>query len=183
MSAWTVPLILQSGLTRLEMLNAMRQGLGRPEPRPELYPVVLGIVAAAGLLILIPHLLHLRRRRAGQDYLARAVRRLGLGRAERRALRRIARRARLAQPVSMLLSPGNLAFALHAAVGDDQGRLRRRAEVIARHVFGVGLPATAVVGLLSDNPPHDPHVPRVADPNRRQDPPAAPAYDDAERLP
>ena len=183
MSAWTVPLILQSGLTRLEMLNAMRQGLGRPDPRPELYPVVLGIVAAAGLLMLIPQLLHLRRRRAGQDYLARAVRRLGLGRAERRALRRIARRARLAQPVSMLLSPGNLAFALHAAVGNDQGRLRRRTEAIARHVFGVGLPATAPVGLSSDNPPHDPHIPRVPDPNRRQDPPAAPAYDDAERLP
>lgn len=183
MSAWTVPLILQSGLTRLEMLNAMRQGLGRPDPRPELYPVVLGIIAAAGLLILIPHLLHLRRRRTGPDYLARAVRRLGLGRAERRALRRIARRARLAQPVSMLLSPGNLAFALHVAVGDDEGRLRRRIETISRRVFGVGLPVMAPVGLSSDNPPNGPHTARMEDPNRPQDPPAAPAYDDAERFP
>lgn len=180
-SPWAIPLLLQSGLSRFEVLNAMREGLDRPQPRPEMYPLVLGIIAVVGLVLLVPHLYQRRHTSAARDYLSGAARRLNLGRTDVRALRRIARRAKLTHPVAMLLSPGNLAFAVRLAMGEGDGRLRRRAEAVSRHVFGVGLPATPG-NIQSDNSDADLSLVQPAESSRQLPPHAAPAAFDAKRF-
>jgi hypothetical protein len=128
-------------VTRHEAMELLRTGFYKELASNELIAYVAGAAALVALVIG-------QRRRPKpvprRDYLAEAVKVLGLTREERSDLLELAGRAHLSQPAAMLLSPANLAFALNRAPMDGPaGPLRNRLDALSRKLFGEGLPGEA----------------------------------------
>lgn len=95
------------------------------------------------------------------DYLTVASDLLGLSEAERRELQKIAKRAKLDEPASMLLSPQNLARAAGGALtGSAAIEARARVEGLAQRLFSEALPEAAQV--THDGNPVEPAPAQVA---------------------
>ena len=78
---------------------------------------------------------------AGTDYLTIAVDLLGLNEHDRRDLKKIAKQARLKEPVAMLLSPMNLARAAGSVSElERDAEFRRRVEQLCLRLFEAPLP-------------------------------------------
>ena len=75
------------------------------------------------------------------DYFALGLEQLALSREEERDLRQIVDLANLTNPASMLLSPANLAHAVHGALAEaDDPPLRSRSDRLCRKLYGEPLP-------------------------------------------
>jgi hypothetical protein len=114
---------------------------------PERVETLVFFSSAAVLVLLLLLLARWSGRRAGgqdgrqPDYLALAVDWLGLDERDRRDLRRIAKRAGVRQPVSMLLSPMNLAHAAAATLEAEKDReFRARIGRLCVRLFDTPLP-------------------------------------------
>jgi hypothetical protein len=142
-------LILAEGqpVTRRAAMEALRKGFNTELASNEMLVYIVGGVALIALVLLLSQIIGQRKRpkpAPRRDYLAEAVKVLGLSREERSDLLELAARARLPQPAAMLLSPANLAFALSRAPTDGPaGPLRNRLDTLARKLFGEGLPGDA----------------------------------------
>ena len=105
---------------------------------------VVGLVAFVLLIILAARFRGREGNRAPArqvDYLTLAVDVLGLSESDRRDLQRIAQRAGLEQPVSILLSPANLAHAAAPTLTvDNDSGLRERVEHLCLKLFDTPLP-------------------------------------------
>lgn len=109
---------------------------------------VAGLVGAIIVLAAVKNLLARAKSGRAKSALSRlgeAARVLGLSGPERADVERVAQRARLPEPVAMLLSPANLAHAYargFAETGEEQNTgLRRRLDALSTRLFGQPLPA------------------------------------------
>lgn len=139
--------LLATDSTR-EDLEKLRAGfLARPSGSEQLYfwGWVLAFVAFVALAVVIARLANRRKvamtRVKKVDYLTAAVDVLGISETDRRTLLRVAARAHLEQPASMLLSPMNMARAL--ALAGKSGRVPNAEDTFKRlcqRLFGAPLP-------------------------------------------
>ena len=101
----------------------------------------IGVIALLLVVLQVLTRSHEPRQPQRQTHLKRAVRAVGLRRAERRLVRRLAEQGELAEPVAMLLAPGCLADALRrATVGAPDADLEAATGDLCRHLFDVPLP-------------------------------------------
>ncbi len=143
-----LPLLGQTGsVSRREMMEHLREGFNSELASNELFVHMIGGVALIALLLLVWQFFG---RRKGpkptprRDFLAEAMKAIGLTRDERADLFQLAARAQLQQPAAMLLSPGNLAYALSRAPAEGpEGPFRQRLDALSRKLFGEGLPGDA----------------------------------------
>ena len=145
-ASWIAWLSLAS-LDQTSRLAAMREGLN--EPRYDSSRVVVLAAAILFACVLVGGVWQVyqwgRRRSASRDsQLRRAARILGLTRSEFRLVRQVSRAAKISHPVSVLLSPANLAHAAHAAqtMRADPG-LQRRMSRLAMKLYSRDLPEVA----------------------------------------
>lgn len=132
-----------------EDLEKLREGfLSRPSGGEQLYfwAWVLGFLGCVGAAVLIARLMNRKkttvRRIKRVDYLTVAVDVLGISETDRRTLIRIASRAGLEQPASMLLSPMNLARAVALATKSAKvPHAEETAQRLCKRLFGASLPA------------------------------------------
>ncbi len=126
-------------------MEALRKGFARQASDSNVPAVLLTLLGLCVLVVVLDQIYRLlqpRRRSRRVDYLARAADVAGLSGWQVRDLRWVAGRAGLSCPAAMLLSPANLACAVHAALrGDPRPALRRRLERLSLDLFGVSLPA------------------------------------------
>ena len=144
MSGPGAELVRTALLAQQEILDGMRSGLRTGPATDELLMVAAGGLALLTLL-LVAHRYYRReeagRRAAHRNPLAEAIGVLALTRAEAADLARLASRARLPQPVAMLLSPANLAYAYERGFADaDDLELRRRLDALCLKLFDHPLP-------------------------------------------
>lgn len=136
--------LLAQGLSREDKLHAIERGL-RTGPSGDSF-IWLGaaVLALVTLLLMVWRIFGREGRdklRAGPDMLALALDKLGLKGAERELLKTVARRANLAEPAAMIMSPANLKYALTLALsGGGDPAWRRQVERLSRQLFGEGLP-------------------------------------------
>jgi len=127
-----------------DLLKAVRDGLNSEPRTGETLAVVAGAAALIGLIAVgARHLNPEGRRKVRRqvDVLSRAGELLGLTVQERADLRRIAERASLSEPGSMLLSPANLAHAAaRAALRVRDQELQRSLDAVCLKLFDVPLP-------------------------------------------
>lgn len=103
--------------------------------------IVAGFLVALGLLARFVGRKQRNKPPPKVDYLAKAVDLLGLSELERADLRHVARYDQIDPPATMLLSPANLAWAVHHALrrGETLER-RKRLEQLSLKLFGAPLP-------------------------------------------
>ena len=133
-----------ASLDRTSRLDAMRKGFGEQSSDHTQVIVVLLSVGALLTITLIVALVVQRSRARCQrraKYLRHAIRLLALNSAQARDVYVIANRAGLPRPTAMLLSPANLAHAVHhALLRKDNPRLRERLNRLSMSLFGCELP-------------------------------------------
>ena len=134
---------MSTALGQQEIIDALRGGLKHEVATGQVLMFVLGAILLVILLVAAKRLFSREDRKPEVriDYLAEAIAILDLTRSEREDVRRLAARARLPQPVSMLLSPANLAYGLARAFPDGGGAsMRERIEALCMKLFGCPLP-------------------------------------------
>jgi hypothetical protein len=142
MNAWIV--ILATGghgrVTGFTRLKAMQQGFEQQTDYTTMFAWILVLLGLIGLAIVLTQVANREPatpKNPQERYFEKAMRMLQLSRREIRILRQIARRAGLAQPAVMLLTPLNLQTAIDAAMlPSEQPRLRQEAEALGRRLFG-----------------------------------------------
>ena len=132
---WSCPLLAQE-----EILEAIRRGLNAEQTIKPWLMLLLGAVGLLGLLLLARRYMNRDdqpKHEPARDYLSEAFAVLDLDHAQREDLRRLAIRARLSEPVAILLSPANLAHALDRVLdGQDDPALRQRYNALSIELFG-----------------------------------------------
>ena len=127
-----------------EILQGIRRGLNAEPAAGPWLALLIGALCLLALLVLAKKIHgreRLPNRQPQRDYLAEALKVLGLDQAERDELVRLARRAHLAQPAAILLSPGNLAAALERSPGGGgDAATRQRVNALSVKLFGQPLP-------------------------------------------
>jgi hypothetical protein len=123
-----------------EQMERLGSGFRSAPANNDLFAAVVGTVALLAVVALVLYFLGRRRRhkiKPRPNYLAEAGRILGLTREERSSLKRLAARAQLPYAAAMLLSPANLAHALHRnAPGAGDVLLQSRVEALSLRLFG-----------------------------------------------
>ncbi len=139
------PMLILADLTLSERLDAMQGGFqwNTAEVRTFVAATFV-VVGIGGLLAMLVQMLQ-RDRRGGTGargtYLRQAISVLALSRSEADDLHLIASRSKLPHPVTMLLTPANMAAALDAAMHvRHDAALRKRMERLGEKLFGVKLP-------------------------------------------
>jgi hypothetical protein len=143
MSVPTIFAVRNGPLVGHPVLESIRDTLSAGPERTELTVFLVGLAAFLLLILLAARFWGRERRPAPErrvDYLTLAVDLLGLSEADRRDLQRIARRAGLAHPAAMLLSPANLARAAAALRAENDEELRARIEHLSLRLFDAPLP-------------------------------------------
>ena len=140
--------LLLTPITALPTAADRWQGLRSGVQQPPNYSAVIWV--AGGLLLLLIGLLVARRfmdrergskTDRGPDLLNLAMNTLGLTIAERRLIAQLIEKARPIEPAAILLTPANLALAVHAAAGpEDYAALRNDANRLCQRVFSIDLP-------------------------------------------
>jgi len=134
-------------LADIDLLHSIRDGMNTGPQGAHIAVFVVGALILCGLLILFYRYWSPETRsatRPGADYLKIACELLELSDQEQRDVRRIARLAGLSQPVALLLSPTNLAWATDRALArTSEPDLRRRMDRLSRKLFESRLPALA----------------------------------------
>ena len=139
---WSCPVVAQE-----EILEAIRRGLNTKPAIEQWLMLLLGAVCVVGLLFLARRYMNRDdqpKHEPARDYLSEAFTVLDLNHTQREDLRRLATRARLFEPVAILLSPANLAHALDRILdGQDDPALRQRYDTLSIELFGKPLPKPA----------------------------------------
>lgn len=128
---------------RTERLRQIGEGMQQGSSLSSFLMLLVGLVAFVALLMLARKYFGDEQspRDASPDFLHLACRELGLTDRERLALRELARRAGAREPAAMLLSPRNLAQALHkAGVRGENSTLPTAVSAICTKLFGTPLP-------------------------------------------
>ncbi|MBU0639793.1 MAG: hypothetical protein KKB50_13075 [Planctomycetes bacterium] len=144
MSSWVSVGQLAVILASNPLLRAIQTRLRSGPAVEQLLVLLLGSTALLGALLLAYRFLNNERRKptvVREDYLTRALDTLGLAADERALIKSIARQVRSPFPESMLLSPGNLAYAAQHALRDEEfRRAYRKLNRLCVRLFGDPLP-------------------------------------------
>jgi hypothetical protein len=131
-------------LAQEDQIEDLRRGFTEEVASRELQALVLAVAGSFALVLLLRRCLRRSReprRVVRPDYLAQAADLLGLSADERRLVQRLAARARLAEPVALLLSPRNLAHALSGGSGQHADpQLYAQVDALCQRVFHEPLP-------------------------------------------
>lgn len=138
-----------------ELVRAIRDELNSPnELRETLYLLVIVVIFIALMRLLWRFMT--RKERALEkktDYLTIAVDLLGLSEQDRRDLRHVALESGLEHPLSMLLSPLNLARATRAALAKHPDpRLETAMQRLSQTLFDATLPSAPVFATGESEP-------------------------------
>lgn len=131
-------------LAQEDQIENLRRGFTEEVASRELQVLLLAAVAFSALAFFLRRCLRRSReprRVVRPDYLVHAAHLLALTADERRLVQRLAARARLAEPVTMLLSPRNLAHALSGGSGQHADpQLYGQVDALCQRVFHEPLP-------------------------------------------
>lgn len=144
MTAPALTPLLLAGANWVSKLEDFSRGFSGQAAESNVAAIIFAACALCALVWLVDRLYRTRQRHPrtrSVDYLAYSARLLALGRRDLRDLRTVAVRARLSQPAALLLSPGNLAYAIHeAARAHDDPHLRERLNLLCVKLFDAELP-------------------------------------------
>lgn len=128
----------------LDQYRRLSQGFNQAPTAGETWTLVVVVAGIVTAIIVLARFVGRERRVKPPpkvDYLALSADLLGLSELEAADLRHVAHYSRLEHPVAMLLSPANLAWAVHHALGRASSPERReRLERLALKLYGVPLP-------------------------------------------
>ena len=143
MLAIAAKLVFAEGSVPTELVDSIRTAFRTGGEGHDFIIFLIGTAALIGLVALVARMFKRERAPtvvAPPDYLPRALDVLGLAGEERRELQKLAARSGTAQPVSILLSPTNLAAALRQAGVRLDDATRARFDELSRRLFDAPLP-------------------------------------------